>query len=132
MEKLNKDSLMGWGALAGIVAIAVSTVLQYNIATDPQARAKAFTSDDGAVHDSRITNNAEQLQLNEHALISLRGEISGIISYLAKLESTCEAHLQEFVRHEARTADMVREFSIADERHETLISECLARTRRNQ
>ena len=38
---------MGYGALAGIIAVAVSTFLEYQTRVDPYARADPFTGADG-------------------------------------------------------------------------------------
>lgn len=63
---------MGYGTLAGIIAVSITTVLDYQIRTDPDARPLSFTSVDAKVLDDDIRRDCTakigelQRQIDEH------------------------------------------------------------------
>jgi hypothetical protein len=69
---------MGYGALAGIIAVAISTFLEYQNRTDPYARADAFTGADGIKLQSYF----------ERELTEVRTEIAQIRSAVEACRNT--------------------------------------------
>ena len=122
MEKTFKDTLMGWGALAGIIAVAISTFFNYHVGTDPEARPDSCTGTRCGAHESRTAELEEWAHIVELRLQAIEQSREECQEHIRDLRQAVDGHLRVSERK-------ILEYNVKLKEHSVKIDQCLKHMR---